>query len=50
LAALGIKRIKLRRDVEASHRDLLHAGWNVERVNHPEIYSDHGKHTNMVES
>jgi transposase-like protein len=35
---------------EASHWDLLHAGWNVERVNHSEIYSDHGKHTNMVES
>jgi hypothetical protein len=25
-------------------------GWNVDRVNHSEIYSDHGKHTNMVES
>ncbi len=35
---------------EASHWDLLHAGWNVARVNHSEIYSDHGKHTNMVES
>ncbi|WP_415404685.1 IS1595 family transposase [Tateyamaria sp. SN3-11] len=35
---------------EASHWDLLHAGWNVDRVNHSEIYSDHGKHTNLVES
>jgi len=35
---------------EASHWDLLHNGWMVERVNHSEIYSDHGKHTNMVES
>ncbi len=35
---------------EASHWDLLHAGWNVDRVNHSEVYSDHGKHTNMVES
>ena len=35
---------------EASHWDLLHAGWGVDRVNHSEIYSDHGKHTNMVES
>ena len=35
---------------EASHWDFLHAGWNVERVNHSEIYSDHGKHTNMAES
>ncbi len=35
---------------EASHWDELHNGWNVDRVNHSEIYSDHGKHTNMVES
>ena len=35
---------------EASHWDLLHTGWHVDRVNHSEIYSDHGKHTNMVES
>jgi len=35
---------------EASHWDLLHAGWNVDRVNHSECYSDHGKHTNMAES
>ena len=35
---------------EASHWDLLHAGWNVDRVNHSEVYSDHGKHTNMAES
>jgi hypothetical protein len=25
-------------------------GHHVDRVNHSEIYSDHGKHTNMVES
>jgi len=35
---------------EASHWDELHMGWHVDRVNHSEIYSDHGKHTNMVES
>ena len=35
---------------EASHWDLLHTGWEVDRVNHSETYSDHGKHTNMVES
>lgn len=35
---------------EASHWDLLHAGWGVDRVNHSECYSDHGKHTNMAES
>ena len=35
---------------EASHWDLLHDGWEVDRVNHSEIYSDHGKHTNWVES
>ena len=35
---------------EASHWDLLHEGWSVERVNHSLAYSDHGKHTNWVES
>ena len=35
---------------EASHWDMLHASHEVDRVNHSEIYSDHGKHTNMVES
>jgi hypothetical protein len=25
-------------------------GYAVHRVNHSQIYSDHGKHTNMVES
>src|SRR6056297_2645807 len=35
---------------EASHWDMLHMGWNVDRVNHSECYSDHGKHTNMAES
>lgn len=29
---------------------MLHAGWETERVNHSECYSDHGKHTNWVES
>jgi transposase-like protein len=35
---------------EASHWDDLHHGWQVDRVNHSLSYSDHGKHTNMVES
>ena len=35
---------------EASHWDLLHNGWSVDRVNHSLVYSDHGKHTNMAES
>ena len=35
---------------EASHWDDLHMGWMVDRVNHSQTYSDHGKHTNMVES
>jgi hypothetical protein len=35
---------------EMSHWDELHMGYHVDRVNHSEIYSDHGKHTNMVES
>lgn len=35
---------------EAAHWDDLHNGWIVDRVNHSLAYSDHGKHTNMVES
>ena len=35
---------------EASHWDMLHAGWSVDRVNHSVTYSDHGKHTNWAES
>jgi transposase-like protein len=35
---------------EASHWDALHDGWSVDRVNHSEVYSDHGKHTNWAES
>ena len=35
---------------EASHWDILHAHWDVSRINHSEAYSDHGKHTNMAES
>ncbi|MBN2907756.1 MAG: IS1595 family transposase [Rhodobacteraceae bacterium] len=35
---------------EATHWDELHEAWQVERVNHSVCYSDHGKHTNMVES
>ncbi len=35
---------------EATHWDALHAVWDIDRINHSEAYSDHGKHTNMVES
>lgn len=35
---------------EAAHWDMLHEGWTVDRVNHSQVYSDHGKHTNWVES
>lgn len=35
---------------EAAHWDALHDGWVTERINHSEMYSDHGKHTNWVES
>lgn len=35
---------------EASHWDMLHAGWSVDRINHSVSYSDHGKHTNWAES
>jgi len=50
LAVENVSRTATMSADEASHWDLLHDGWMVERVNHSEIYSDHGKHTNMVES
>lgn len=51
--ALGIENVSRTATMsadEASHWDALHDGWATDRVNHSEIYSDHGKHTNMVES
>lgn len=50
LAMENVSRTATMSADEASHWDLLHDGWMVDRVNHSEIYSDHGKHTNMVES
>ncbi len=50
LANENVSRLSTMSADEASHWDELHMGWNVDRVNHSEIYSDHGKHTNMVES
>ncbi|MCA0870958.1 IS1595 family transposase [Seohaeicola saemankumensis] len=50
LATRNVSRMATLSADEASHWDLLHAGWDVERVNHSEVYSDHGKHTNMAES
>jgi hypothetical protein len=50
LANENVSRLSTMSADEASHWDALHMGWNVDRVNHSEIYSDHGKHTNMVES
>ena len=50
LAIENVSRNALMAADEASHWDALHDGWHVDRVNHSEIYSDHGKHTNMVES
>ena len=50
LAKKHVSRMATMSADEASHWDLLHAGWETERVNHSEVYSDHGKHTNMVES
>ena len=35
---------------DASHWDRLHEAWPVDRINHSKAYSDHGKHTNLVES
>jgi hypothetical protein len=50
LANENVSRMAAMSADEASHWDILHMGYNVDRVNHSEIYSDHGKHTNMVES
>lgn len=50
LAAIHVDRMATLSADEASHWDMLHAAWPVERINHSLAYSDHGKHTNMVES
>ncbi|MDG1456876.1 MAG: IS1595 family transposase [Pseudoprimorskyibacter sp.] len=50
LANENVSRLSTMSADEAAHWDALHMGWNVDRVNHSAIYSDHGKHTNMVES
>ena len=50
LASVHVDRMATMSADEASHWDLLHGAWNVDRVNHSLVYSDHGKHTNMVES
>lgn len=49
LAVENVSRTATMSADEASHGDTLHDGWMVDRVNHSEIYSDHDKHTNMVE-
>ncbi|WP_371229390.1 IS1595 family transposase [Roseovarius sp. 2305UL8-3] len=50
LANENVSRMATMSADEASHWDLLHMGYHVERVNHSECYSDYGKHTNMAES
>ena len=50
LAKVHIDRTATMTADEASHWDLLHAGWDVGRINHSVCYSDNGIHTNMVES
>jgi transposase-like protein len=50
LAKQHVDRMAIMHADEATHWDALHTGWNVERVNHSQAYSDHGKHTNWVES
>ncbi len=50
LANENVSRMSTMSADEAAHWDELHMGWDVDRVNHSEIYSDHGKHTNWVES
>lgn len=50
LANENVSRMATMSADEASHWDMLHMGYHVDRVNHSECYSDHGKHTNMAES
>ena len=50
LVHASVDRMAILSAVEASHWDMLHAGWQVDRVNHSETCSDHGKHTNWTES
>lgn len=50
LAKAHVDRLATMSADEASHWDMLHAGWKVERINHSVCYSDNGIHTNMVES
>ena len=50
LAAENVDRLATMSADEASHWDALHAGWDTGRINHSVAYSDHGNHTNMVES
>ena len=50
LAERHVDRMAIMNADEASHWDALHSGWQTERVNHSLAYSDHGKHTNWVES
>ena len=50
LAKVHVDRMATLSADEASHWDALHAGWDTQRVNHSEVYSYHGKHTNWVES
>lgn len=37
-------------DAKRGMENALRVGWQVDRVYHSEIYSDHGKHTNWAES
>ena len=50
LAIENVDRMATMSADEATHWDALHAGWQVDRINHSEAYSNHGKHTNMAES
>ena len=50
LATIHVDRMASMSADEAAHWDALHDGWKVDRINHSIAYSDHGKHTNWVES
>lgn len=47
LAKRHVHRLAIMHADKASHWDILHAGWETERVNHSKTYRDH---TNWVES
>jgi len=46
MAKQYVDRLAIMHADEASHWNMLHAGWETERVNHSKTYGDQVKHTN----